>query len=86
MLPDFALHRPVSLDEAVGLLDWDNVGYAGGTEPVPAMRLGVRRPDALVDLKRVPELSGIEVIGGGGGGDTLADWRADHAPGARRQR
>jgi aerobic carbon-monoxide dehydrogenase medium subunit len=65
MLPDVALHRPVSLDEAVALLDWDNVGYAGGTELVPAMRLGVRRPDALVDLKRVPDLRGIDVVGGG---------------------
>ena len=71
MLPDVALHRPVSLDEAVGMLDWDNVGYAGGTELVPAMRLGVRRPDALVDLKRIPELRGIHVVGGGGG-ETLA--------------
>ena len=66
MLPDVALHRPTSLDEAVGLLDWDHVGYAGGTELVPAMRLGVRRPEALVDLKRVPELSGVEIIESGG--------------------
>jgi carbon-monoxide dehydrogenase medium subunit len=60
MLPDFALHRPTALDEALGLLDWDNVGYAGGTELVAAMRLGVRRPDALIDLKRVPDLGGID--------------------------
>jgi carbon-monoxide dehydrogenase medium subunit len=65
MLPDFALHRPTSLAEAIGMLDWDNVGYAGGTELVPALRLGVRRPDALVDLKRLPELSGIAVADGG---------------------
>jgi aerobic carbon-monoxide dehydrogenase medium subunit len=64
MLPDLALHRPLSLDEAVGLLDWDHVGYAGGTELVPALRLGVRRPDALVDLKRIP---GLSVIGDDGG-------------------
>jgi carbon-monoxide dehydrogenase medium subunit len=60
MLPDFALHRPTGLDEALGLLDWDNVGYAGGTELVAAMRLGVRRPDALIDLKRVPDLGGLD--------------------------
>ena len=30
------------------------------------MRLGVRRPEALVDLKRVPELSGVEIIESGG--------------------
>ncbi|MGH9137013.1 MAG: FAD binding domain-containing protein [Acidimicrobiales bacterium] len=63
MLPDVALHRPGSLDEAVRVLDWDHVGYAGGTELVPALRLGVRRPDALVDLKRIPELAGVEVAG-----------------------
>jgi aerobic carbon-monoxide dehydrogenase medium subunit len=63
MLPDLALHRPLSLDEAVAILDWDHVGYAGGTELVPALRLGVRRPDALVDLKRIPELAGIGVDG-----------------------
>lgn len=65
MLPDVALHRPTSLDEAVRVLDWDNVGYAGGTELVPALRLGVRHPIALVDLKRVAELSGIHVVGDG---------------------
>jgi carbon-monoxide dehydrogenase medium subunit len=62
MLPDFELHRPTSLVDAVGLLDWDRVGYAGGTELVPALRLGLRRPDVLVDLKRLPELAGIEVV------------------------
>jgi carbon-monoxide dehydrogenase medium subunit len=67
MLPDVALHRPTSLDEAVRLLDWDHVGYAGGTELVPALRLGVRHPDALVDLKRIPELGGITTIGEGAG-------------------
>lgn len=65
MLPDVALHRPTSVEEAVGLLDWDNLGYAGGTELVPALRLGVRQPSALVDLKRVAELAGIEVVGDG---------------------
>lgn len=60
MLPDIALHRPASLAAAVAGLDWDHVGYAGGTELVPALRLGVRRPTALIDLKRLPELSGIE--------------------------
>jgi carbon-monoxide dehydrogenase medium subunit len=64
LLPaDFALHRPRSLDEALRLraeLGDDAAPYAGGTELLLTMKLGVLEYAHLIDLKRVPELAGIE--------------------------
>jgi carbon-monoxide dehydrogenase medium subunit len=40
------------------------VPYAGGTELIAAMHLGLMAPPHLVDLKRVTELRGIAVDGG----------------------
>jgi aerobic carbon-monoxide dehydrogenase medium subunit len=59
MLPAFALQRPATLEEALALVHDDAVPYWGGTELLLAMKMGLYRPAALVDLKRVPELSGI---------------------------
>ena len=42
-------------------VDYDHAPYAGGTELVPAMGLGLRRPAAIVDLKQVEALKGIDV-------------------------
>jgi carbon-monoxide dehydrogenase medium subunit len=61
MLPPFSLARPGSLPDALDLLDDDAVPYCGGTELLLAMRAGLLRPAVLVDLKAVPELSGIRV-------------------------
>ena len=61
MLPPFALRRPDTLEEALELLDDDAVPYWGGTELLLAMKMGLYRPDTLVDLKRIPELTGITV-------------------------
>lgn len=63
-LPPFALRRPATIDEALRELSEDSVPYCGGTELLLAMRAGLHRPDALVDLKRVPELSGVRVDDG----------------------
>ena len=63
MLPPFALHRATSLDEALALIDDDNVAYWGGTELLLAMKIGLLRPAGLVDLKRVPGLTDIAVLG-----------------------
>lgn len=63
-LPPFALIRPATLDEAFGELSDEQVPYCGGTELLLAMRAGLQRPAALVDLKRLPELTGIRVDGG----------------------
>lgn len=58
-LPAFALHRPTAVEEALELLDADRVAYCGGTELLLAMKVGLLRPEALVDLKAIPELSAI---------------------------
>jgi carbon-monoxide dehydrogenase medium subunit len=64
MLPPFSLARPGSLPAALALLGDDVVPYCGGTELLLAMRAGLLRPGTLVDLKSVPELSGIRLRDG----------------------
>jgi len=64
MLPPFRLARPRTLDEALDAIGDDRVPYCGGTELLLAMRAGLTRPEALVDLKSLPELQGIAVDGG----------------------
>lgn len=61
MLPPFRLARPTTLDEALEALGDDQVPYCGGTELLLAMRAGLHSPEALVDVKRLPELRGITV-------------------------
>ena len=61
VLPELGLVRSYDLDEVLAAVDYDCAPYAGGTELVPAMGLGLRRPGAIVDLKRVEALRGIEV-------------------------
>jgi carbon-monoxide dehydrogenase medium subunit len=65
VLPAFALRRPATLEEALELIDDDAVPYWGGTELLLAMKMGLYRPAALVDLKRIPELTGITVTADG---------------------
>lgn len=68
LLSDFKLHRPESLDDAVALraeLGLDAAPYAGGTELLLAMKMGVLDYAHLIDLKRIPELRGIERRDGG---------------------
>jgi aerobic carbon-monoxide dehydrogenase medium subunit len=62
MLRPFTLHRPETAEEACALLarlGEDAVPYAGGTELLLLMKLGLVRPPHLVDVKRIPELSGL---------------------------
>jgi carbon-monoxide dehydrogenase medium subunit len=66
LLSDFALHRPVSLSELLDLrveLADDAALYAGGTELLLAMKMGVLDYEHLIDVKRVGELGGIERSG-----------------------
>lgn len=66
-LPSFELHRAGSVAEATALLEEhgdDAVIYAGGTELLLLMKLGFATYGHLVDIKRIPELSGIEVRDG----------------------
>jgi carbon-monoxide dehydrogenase medium subunit len=60
-LPELGLVRSADLDEVLAAVDYDHAPYAGGTELVPAMGLGLRRPSAIVDLKRVKALKGIDI-------------------------
>ena len=61
VLPELGLVRSEELDEVLAAVDYDHAPYAGGTELVPAMGLGLRRPAAIVDLKPVEALKRIEV-------------------------
>jgi carbon-monoxide dehydrogenase medium subunit len=56
VLRPFTLHRPDTADEACALLaelGEDAAAYAGGTELLLLMKLGLLRPRHLVDVKRV---------------------------------
>ena len=58
----FEYFRPVSLDEALRLLDCHRSRarlIAGGQSLVPMMNLRIAKPDVLIDLGAVPELAGI---------------------------
>ncbi len=62
MLRPFTLHRPASADEACALLAGfgdDAAVYAGGTELLLLMKLGLLRPRHLVDVKRIPGFGDI---------------------------
>lgn len=64
----FELHRPEGLDEALELRDRlgdDAALYAGGTELLMAMQMGLVSCGHLIDLKRIPALRGVEAVEGG---------------------
>jgi aerobic carbon-monoxide dehydrogenase medium subunit len=67
ILSDFQLHRPSSVDEAVQLrteLGDTAALYAGGTELLLAMKMGVLEYEHLIDVKRIPGLNAIGVRDG----------------------
>ncbi len=61
MLPAFRLCRPRDLDEALQAIGDEKLPYCGGTELLLAMRAGLYRPETLVDLKNLTELSGVRI-------------------------
>jgi carbon-monoxide dehydrogenase medium subunit len=64
VLRPFTLHRPETAEEACALLvelGEDAAVYAGGTELLLLMKLGVLRPRHLVDVKRIPGFSAISL-------------------------
>ncbi|MGD9711323.1 MAG: xanthine dehydrogenase family protein subunit M [Thermomicrobiales bacterium] len=68
MYPEqFEYHRPSSVTEAIGLLtaNPDAKLLAGGHSLLPAMKLRLAAPPALVDITRLDELKGIEVSANG---------------------
>jgi aerobic carbon-monoxide dehydrogenase medium subunit len=65
MLRPFTLHRPGTAEEACALLGRfgdDAAAYAGGTELLLLMKLGLLRPRHLVDVKRI---AGFDAIADG---------------------
>ena len=63
MLPPFDLARPRRLEEALALVAEGYQPYCGGTELLTAMKLGLLEPSVLVDLKGLPQLSGVAARG-----------------------
>ncbi len=62
----FGYRAPGSLEEAFGLLQEhgeDARLLAGGHSLIPAMKLRLTQPELLIDLRRVPGLSGIRADG-----------------------
>lgn len=62
----FDYFRPASVQEAVGLLgaNPDAKILAGGHSLVPALKLRLAAPSALIDIGRIPSLAGISVNNG----------------------
>ena len=56
----FQYLTPRSLDEALALLTPKAVPLAGGTDLFLGMERRQTRPEAIVDLKRIPGVDGIE--------------------------
>ncbi len=79
-LPDFRLHRPVSLAEAITAIEKEPQArfVAGGTDLIVNMRRGLVETPALIDLNNVEEMQNIAggrdslTIGGAVTLDTLA--------------
>jgi carbon-monoxide dehydrogenase medium subunit len=64
VLRPFTLHRPETAEEACALLvelGEDAAVYAGGTELLLLMKLGMLRPRHLVDVKRIPGFGAISL-------------------------
>jgi len=60
-LPDFDYRKPVSLTEACEMLssEEDARPIAGGTDLIPAMKYGLKKPRVLVDISCLPALREI---------------------------
>ena len=80
-LPEFRLHRPVELGDALQLIAQPGARVlAGGTDLLPNLRRGLERPATLVDLGAIAGLAEIAFDGDGlaiGAGVTLARLAAD---------
>ncbi len=59
---EFAFHAPEDVETALGLLGGGGIVkvLAGGMSLVPAMNLGLMRPDAIVSLNHVQGLDYVE--------------------------
>ena len=65
MIPEaFTYERAGSIAEALEQMGRGALPLAGGHSLVPALKLRLSAPEALVDIARIPELTGIRVDGG----------------------
>ncbi len=76
---------PATLDEAVSAYAAAAGAariLAGGTDLLVQMRSGVVRPGLIVDIKKIPELTGVEETADGGFkvGAAVPPWYALGAP------
>jgi xanthine dehydrogenase YagS FAD-binding subunit len=68
MMPAFELFQPVTIDEAVALLDRHGSSawvMAGGLDTFDWLKDRTKRPAVVVDLSQVTELRGIKEVNGG---------------------
>lgn len=75
----FEYHAPVSLDEAVELLERygkEAKILAGGTDLIPQIKQRQAEPKHIINIKRIPELACIKETDGGMGIGALAKLRA----------
>ena len=88
MLRRFTVHRPNTLAEAIDLrarFGDDATIYAGGTELLLAMKLGVARWPNLIDIKPIAELRGVALDGGVLRiGATVTHWDLERDPSIAR--
>jgi len=56
---EFDYHRATSLDDALAKLAGGGKLLAGGHSLIPLMKLRLSEPGSLIDIARIPELSGI---------------------------
>lgn len=84
MLRRFEVHHPTTVEEAVALRSQygdDAALYAGGTELLLAMKLGVARWRHLIDTKRIAALGGVrESAGAVRIGATVTHWDLERDP------
>ncbi len=61
LMPEFKLHRPETVSEAVRLNGGSETAryLAGGTDMVVNIRRGIEAPETLIDLNGVKEMTGI---------------------------
>ena len=61
-MPDFTLHRPTKVEEAVKLHNGNSGAkyVAGGTDMIVNVRRGIEQPSALIDLSAIKDLQKIK--------------------------
>lgn len=60
----FAYTRPESIGDAIGMMNAETRPLAGGTDLLTLMKEGIVEPERLLDIKRLPQLSGEIAVDG----------------------